>query len=126
VQITEKDAEERLDMAIGLFRMAVAEEDKLIDWYPAEQDDPRVKAVATDCCGNLDLLMETATNLGEIGNPKNKAFFQTRIFQIVSGKSCASRKRLPVRVGSSRESDSPAHPIPTSATHQSIPINPPE
>jgi hypothetical protein len=75
VQITKKDAEERLDIAIGLFRMAVAAEDKLIDWYPADQDDPKVKAVATDYCGNLDLLMETARNLGEIANPKNKALF---------------------------------------------------
>jgi hypothetical protein len=72
-QIAKEEAEERLDIAIGLFRMAVAAEDKLINWYPADQDDPKVKAIATDYCGNLDLLMETARNLGEIANLRNKA-----------------------------------------------------
>jgi membrane protease subunit (stomatin/prohibitin family) len=72
-QLTKEEAEERLDIAIGLFRMAVAAEDKLINWYPAGQDDPKVEAIARDYCGNLDLLMETSRNLAEIANLKNKA-----------------------------------------------------
>jgi len=72
-QITKEEAEERLDRAIGLFRMAVAAEDKLIHWYQVDQDDPKVEAIATDYCGNLDLVMETARNLGAIANLSNKA-----------------------------------------------------
>ena len=72
-EITRAEAEERLDIAIGLFRMAVAAEGKLINWYQVDQDDPKAEAIATDYCGNLDLLMETSRNLGEVVNPKNKA-----------------------------------------------------
>ena len=72
-QLTKEEAEERLVRAIGLFRMAVAAEGKLINLYQVDQDDPKAEAIATDYCGNLDLLMETSRNLGEVVNPKNKA-----------------------------------------------------
>jgi hypothetical protein len=72
-QMIKAEAEEQLDIAIGLFRMAVAAEGELINWYQVNQDDPKAEAIATDYCGNLDLLMETSRNLGEIANLKNKA-----------------------------------------------------
>jgi hypothetical protein len=97
-QITKTEAEERLDIAIGLFRMAVAAESKLINWYQVDQDDPKAEAIAADYCGNLDLLMEIARNLREIANPKNKA--------LLSDPDISDRVRQVMRLEKTFTSDS--------------------
>jgi hypothetical protein len=94
--------------------MAVAAEDKLIHWYPADQDDPKVEAIATDNCGNLDLLMETSRNLAEIANLKNRALLSDpdisdQVRQIMDlEKTFTSDRRQLRRMGFSCPSNSNA------------------
>jgi hypothetical protein len=127
-QLTKEEADERLDIAIGVFRMAVAAEDKLINWYPADQDDPKVEAIATDYCGNLDLLMETSRNLAEIAIPKNKA--------LLSDPDISDRVRQIMRLEKTFTSDSrqlrgmgfscPSNSNPSSVDPNNLPDNSPK
>ena len=127
-QLTKEEAEERLVRAIGLFRMAVAAEDKLVNWYPADQDDPKVEAIATDYCGNLDLLMETSRNLAEIAIPKNKA--------LLSDPDISDRVRQIMRLEKTFTSDSrqlrgmgfscPSNSNPSSVDPNNLPDNSPK
>jgi hypothetical protein len=65
-QITKDEADERLDTAIGLFRMTSAVETKLIRWFEVDQDNPNAVGVKADLCGNWPKVKKTIDDIPDL------------------------------------------------------------